>query len=42
MGVLTIDHKPVAIAIASEPADGSHETATRDLTAVAQWAATST
>jgi hypothetical protein len=37
MGVVTIDGKPVAVAIASRPADGSHVTGTRSLTALARW-----
>jgi hypothetical protein len=37
MGVITIDGKPIAVSIASRPQDGSHETGTRDLTAIARW-----
>jgi hypothetical protein len=37
MGVLTIRGRPLAIAIASRPADGSHGTGTRDLTRIARW-----
>jgi hypothetical protein len=40
MGVLTLKgNKPVAVTIATLPADGSHETGTRNLTQIAQWAA---
>lgn len=40
MGVLTLmGNKPVAVTIATLPADGSHETGTRNLTQIAQWAA---
>jgi hypothetical protein len=39
MGVITIDGKSLAVAIASRPQDGSHETGTRDLTAIARWLA---
>ncbi|HEU4656355.1 MAG TPA: hypothetical protein VFR97_02465 [Capillimicrobium sp.] len=38
MGMLTVDGKQIAIAIANLPADGSHPTGTRNLTAIAQWA----
>jgi hypothetical protein len=37
MGVLTIHGKPVAVSIATRPADGSHESGTRNLTAIARW-----
>jgi hypothetical protein len=37
MGVVTIDGKPLAVSVASRPADGSHETATANLTAIARW-----
>jgi hypothetical protein len=37
MGVLTIHGKPLAVTIATRPADGSHETGTRNLTAIARW-----
>jgi hypothetical protein len=37
MGVLTIRGRPLAIAIASRPADGSHGTGTGDLTRIARW-----
>jgi hypothetical protein len=37
LGVLTIDGKPMAAAIAAAPADGSHEAGTRDLTTIARW-----
>lgn len=39
MGVVTIDGKPVAVAIAAQPADGSHETGTSELTQLANWVA---
>lgn len=38
MGVVTVDGKPIAMTIATLPADGSHDTGTRNLTAIAQWA----
>jgi hypothetical protein len=37
MGVLTIEGRPLAVAIASAPADGSHASGTRNLTAIARW-----
>jgi beta-lactamase class A len=37
MGVMTIHGKPLAVAIATLPADGSHEAGTRNLTAIARW-----
>ena len=37
MGVLTIDGTPLAVTIATRPADGSHETGTRNLSAIARW-----
>jgi hypothetical protein len=40
MGVLTIHGRPLAVAIATEPADGSHETGLRALTAIARWIVT--
>lgn len=39
MGVVTIDGKPLAVAIASQPGDGSHESGTAALTALARWIA---
>jgi hypothetical protein len=36
MGVLTIHGKPLAVSIATRPADGSHETGTRNLTEIAR------
>jgi hypothetical protein len=35
--VLSINGRPVAVAIATNPADNSHGTATRNLTAIARW-----
>jgi hypothetical protein len=37
MGVITLHGKPLAVAIASRPGDGSHGTGTRDLTRIARW-----
>lgn len=37
MGVVTIHGKPLAVTVATRPADGSHETGTRNLTAIARW-----
>jgi hypothetical protein len=37
MGVLMIGGKPLAVTIATRPADGSHETGIRNLTAIARW-----
>jgi hypothetical protein len=37
MGVITIAGTPLAVAIASLPADGTHATGTRNLTTVARW-----
>ena len=37
MGVLTIHGKPLAVTIASLPADGSHGSGTSALTAIARW-----
>jgi hypothetical protein len=39
MGIVSVDGKPLAVAIASIPADGSHETGTRALTEIARWLA---
>ncbi|MDW5594026.1 hypothetical protein VSS74_06755 [Conexibacter stalactiti] len=39
MGVVTVDGKPLAVAIAAQPADGSHETGTSELTQLANWVA---
>jgi hypothetical protein len=36
-GRITLGGKPLAVAIASRPADGSHGTGTRDLTRIARW-----
>ncbi len=38
MGVTSVAGVPIALTIASLPADGSHETGTSDLTAIARWA----
>jgi len=40
MGVLLIDGKPLAVALGTRPADGSHGTGTRNLTAMARWVVT--
>jgi hypothetical protein len=40
MGVLMIARRPLAVAIATQPADGSHDTGTRNLTAIARWIVT--
>lgn len=37
MGVLTVAGKPMAVAIAAAPADGSHDAGAADLTAIARW-----
>jgi hypothetical protein len=37
MGVITIAGKPLAVALASRPSDGSHQTGTRNLTSLAHW-----
>jgi hypothetical protein len=37
MGVITIAGKPLAVAMAVRPADGSHDTGSRNLTSIAQW-----
>lgn len=37
MGVVTIDGKPLAVTLASQPPDGSHGTGTSTLTRLAQW-----
>lgn len=37
MGVLTIHGKPLAVTVAALPADGSHDSGVRNLTAIAQW-----
>jgi hypothetical protein len=39
MGVMTIGRRPVAMAMATRPADGSHETGIANLTAIARWLA---
>ncbi len=36
-GIVTVRGTPVAVSIAALPADGSHDSGTRDLTAIAQW-----
>ena len=37
MGIVTVDGKPLAAAIATTPGDGSHASGTRNLTAIARW-----
>ena len=37
MGVIFVHGRPLVAAIASEPGDGSHETGTRNLTAITSW-----
>lgn len=37
MGIVTIDGKPLAVTLASQPPDGSHGTGTSALTKLAQW-----
>jgi hypothetical protein len=37
MGVMTIDGKPLVVTMAVRPADGSHDTGTRNLTTIARW-----
>jgi hypothetical protein len=37
MGILMVHGRPLAVAIATIPADGSHETGTRNLTQIARW-----
>lgn len=39
MGIVTIDGKPLAVAIAALPSDGSHESGTSELTTLARWVA---
>lgn len=39
MGVVTIDGKPLAVALAAQPGDGSHESGTAALTTLARWVA---
>ena len=39
LGIVTVAGKPIAVAVASLPADGRHETGTRNLTAIAKWVA---
>jgi beta-lactamase class A len=39
MGIVSIDGAPVAVAIATAPADGSHETGTTNLSKIAEWLA---
>jgi len=39
MGIVTLDGKPIAIAIAAQPGDGSHESGTTALTTLARWIA---
>jgi len=40
IGVITIHGRPLAVAIATARADGSHDTGTRNLTAIARWIVT--
>ena len=40
MGVMTIHGKPLAVTVASLPADGSHASGTAALTAIARWVVT--
>jgi hypothetical protein len=40
MGILTIDDRPIAVSIATLPADGSFDSGTRNLTQIAAWAVT--
>ncbi len=37
MGIVTVHGRPLAVAIASLPSDGSHDSGTRDLTALTHW-----
>jgi hypothetical protein len=37
MGLLTIHGKPLAVTIASQPANGSHGAGTSALTAIPRW-----
>jgi hypothetical protein len=37
MGVVTVDGRPMAAAIATRPVDGSHETGTANLSRIARW-----
>ena len=37
LGIVTVDGKPLAVSIATVPADGSHESGTRNLTEIARW-----
>ena len=37
MGIMTVHGKPLAVAVATIPADGSHESGTNNLTAIARW-----
>jgi hypothetical protein len=39
LGVMTIAGKPLAVTVANRPADGSHQTGTRNLSAIARWLA---
>jgi hypothetical protein len=36
-GMITVHGKPLAVAIATRPSDGSHETGTSNLTTMARW-----
>jgi len=38
--VITIHGRPLAVAIATARADGSHDTGTRNLTVIARWIVT--
>ncbi|WP_053226367.1 hypothetical protein [Solirubrobacter soli] len=37
LGIINLGDKALAVSIASNPTDGSHETATRNLTLIARW-----
>ena len=37
MGVMMIDGKPLAVAMATRPSEGSHEAGVRNLTEIARW-----
>ena len=37
LGIVTVDGTPLAVSIATVPADGSHESGTRNLTEIARW-----
>ena len=37
MGVINVGRRPVAVAIATRPGDGSHASGTRNLTAITRW-----